>query len=45
MGHAGALISGGRGTWQGKVEALRAAGAQIAETPGAVAELVSRALG
>lgn len=34
MGHAGAIISQGKGTAEGKIEALRAAGATIAETPG-----------
>ncbi len=33
MGHAGAIISNGQGTAQGKIDALRAAGAFIAESP------------
>ncbi len=33
MGHAGAIISGNVGTAQGKIDALSAVGAQIAETP------------
>jgi succinyl-CoA synthetase alpha subunit len=33
MGHAGALISGGRGTAAAKKEALRAAGAKVADSP------------
>ncbi|MBI1975891.1 MAG: succinate--CoA ligase subunit alpha [Candidatus Omnitrophica bacterium] len=32
MGHAGAIISGGQGTWQGKVKALRQAGIRVAES-------------
>jgi len=38
MGHAGAIISGGKGTAAGKIEALRAAGIAIAETPSTIAE-------
>jgi succinyl-CoA synthetase alpha subunit len=44
MGHAGALISGNRGSYAGKVAALRAAGALIAESPAEAAELAGRAL-
>ena len=33
MGHAGAIISGSSGTAQAKMEALSAAGAQVAENP------------
>jgi succinyl-CoA synthetase alpha subunit len=33
MGHAGAIISGSRGTAQGKMEALRAAGVKVALNP------------
>ena len=37
MGHAGAIISGGKGTGQGKVAALRENGIRVAETPGDMA--------
>ena len=33
MGHAGAIISGGKGTAEAKLEALRDAGVKIADTP------------
>lgn len=41
MGHAGAIISGGTGTAQEKMAALRNAGVQVAPTPVKIAELVA----
>ena len=38
MGHAGAIISGGKGTAEAKIEAFKAAGIGVAETPSAMAE-------
>jgi len=45
MGHAGAVISGSEGTATAKIEALTAAGVQVAELPGEVAGLVKAAAG
>jgi succinyl-CoA synthetase alpha subunit len=44
MGHAGAIISGGRGTAQAKVEAFERAGVPVAETPAEMPGLVKKAL-
>ncbi len=45
MGHAGAIISGGKGTAEAKLEALRAAGVTIAETPSDLGSTMARVLG
>jgi succinyl-CoA synthetase alpha subunit len=44
MGHAGAIVSGGRGSADGKVAALRAAGATVVDTPSELPGAVRRAL-
>ena len=44
MGHAGAIISGGKGTAAEKVKALQAAGIAIAETPATMGETVKNLL-
>ncbi len=40
MGHAGAIVSGGQGTAQAKMDALRAAGAQVGMNPTAAGALM-----
>ncbi|NJL04612.1 MAG: succinate--CoA ligase subunit alpha [Chloroflexaceae bacterium] len=44
MGHAGAIISGGEGTAQEKIEALEAAGASMAAQPTDIAQMVKQIL-
>jgi succinyl-CoA synthetase alpha subunit len=44
MGHAGAIISGGKGTAEAKKEALRAAGIEVAETPADMGAAMLRAI-
>jgi succinyl-CoA synthetase alpha subunit len=42
MGHAGAIISGNKGTAQGKMEALRAAGVTVAKNPTEAGEMMAQ---
>ncbi len=44
MGHAGAIISGGKGTAADKIAAFQAAGIQVAESPALIGETMARAL-
>ena len=44
MGHAGAIVSGGKGTAAGKMEALREAGIAIADTPATMGETLIKNL-
>ncbi len=44
MGHAGAIISGGLGTAQDKIEALRAAGVQVALSPAEIGNKIKAIL-
>jgi succinyl-CoA synthetase alpha subunit len=45
MGHAGAIISGGRGAAKEKIAALKSAGAVIAESPADMGVAIQRAMG
>lgn len=45
MGHAGAIISGGQGTAEQKIEILRNAGIAVSESPATIGETVATVLG
>ena len=45
MGHAGAIISGGKGTAKEKMEAMRKAGIHVVESPASIGVTVAKALG
>jgi len=45
MGHAGAIISGGEGTAQSKVDALKSAGVLVADSPALIGQTMAKALG
>ncbi|MCS6804183.1 MAG: succinate--CoA ligase subunit alpha [Acidobacteriota bacterium] len=45
MGHAGAIIAGGKGTAQEKIAAMQAAGIHVIENPADIGQTVARTLG
>lgn len=45
MGHAGAIITGGKGTAQAKMSALEKAGAYVIDNPAKIGETVAKILG
>ena len=45
MGHAGAIVSGGQGTAEAKIEAMNDCGLHVAESPADLGSTMAKALG